>query len=339
MEISPIWVILKSARFCWFLIDAASLEITDRYGDGRFSCKDTKEGHFAGVSCLACHKDRFFREMHCRLCNGCDKQFPEEVLSSRIRRFPFSKGEVDPTSATGIVALGNEPPSILGAAAALVTTTVTVATLPAAGTGPAAKASAKAVAKANIAEHATQRQAIVDNLTLYEVHRAKATAQSPPTAMLLAKIEVETKRLADHDKQHAKDKKLKDLVSLTNRFEGLNDEVEAIEKRIVSGVITLAHELATRELQLEMLVVECNKKKEERRVARSRCREQMFSKDQLKSFDNETAKAANPPADPEGVWQVPKKTAKQGTMPTRAGISLPHEFHVFLPTEDDRPMD
>ena len=180
---------------------------------------------------------------------------------------------------------------------------------------------------------------MLDNLDLYHLHLSKATAQSPPTPMLLAKIDAEAKRLADHDKQHTKDKSLKDLVSLPNTFDKLNDELEAIEKCIVSAVIQLAHEVVTRELQLERLVVECNKKKEERKVARSRCREQVYSKEHLKAIDSGSSKAAEKAPAVDGAWQDPKRPAKPGALPTPAGISLSQEFHVFHPTDDDSPMD
>ena len=65
----------------------------------------------------------------------------------------------------------------------------------------------------------------------------------------------------------------------------------------------------------------------------------MISKEHLKALDSETAKAADTPAKPEGVWHAPKKPAKQFTLPPPVGVSLPHEFHVFHPTEDDCPMD
>ena len=71
--------------------------------------------------------------MHSRLCNNCEKQFPEGTLSYRLRNKPFIAGEVDPKSATGIVALGTAPPAVAAAAAALVATTSMVADLPAAG--------------------------------------------------------------------------------------------------------------------------------------------------------------------------------------------------------------
>ena len=243
------------------------------------------------------------------------------------------------TSATGIVALGNEPLSILGAVAALMATFATVATSPAAGIGPAAKAAAKTVTKANNAQQTVQRQAMCDNLDLYALHLGKCTAESPPTTLLLSRIAAGKQRLADHDKQHTKDKSLKDLVSLTTTFDKLHDELASIEKRIISGVVQLAHEVATRELQLEQLVVECNRKKEERRVARSRCREHVYSKEHLKIIDSNPPKSSEKQPDDEGAWQDPKRPAKARTPSSPAPVVLSQEFHAFHPTDDDSPMD
>ena len=75
--------------------DATSQEITRRLADGRFAFEATEDDRYEGVSCLKCHNDWHYKEMFCRLCNFCDAQFPEEVLSSRLKRLPFIEGEID----------------------------------------------------------------------------------------------------------------------------------------------------------------------------------------------------------------------------------------------------
>ena len=194
-----------------------------------FACKDSNEGYYGGVACQGCQIDWLYAEMHSRLCNNCDKQFPEITLSSLLRGKAFIKGEVDPKSATGIVALGTAAPAITAVAAALVATASMVADLPAAGSATTAKAAAKKVAKAKDEAHVQKRQALVDNLNLYEVHRQNWLLEGQPTPMLLAKIAAGEKELAEHDKKHAKDNSVKDLVELTNTLYQLDNAAQDIE--------------------------------------------------------------------------------------------------------------
>ena len=56
---------------------ATGKTITVRHDCGRFTCSDTNEGHYAGITCQSCQTDWFYPEMFHRLCNRCDKQFPE----------------------------------------------------------------------------------------------------------------------------------------------------------------------------------------------------------------------------------------------------------------------
>ena len=81
---------------------------------------------------------------------------------------------------------------------------------------------------------------------------------------LLAKIAAGKKKLEEHDKKHARDNSVKELVELTSTFYQFDNAVKDIEKRIVAGVVRLAHEVTTKELRLETLVDECNKKKMEK---------------------------------------------------------------------------
>ena len=85
----------------------------------------------------------------------------------------------------------------------------------------------------------------------------------------------------------------------------------------------MAHEVATRELQLETLVDECNKKKQERKIARARGRGSTINQDNVGwgtiaealgakkglHLDEKTLQAiAEPHA--EANWEKPKKPAK-----------------------------
>lgn len=78
------------------------------------------DGHFAGITCQHCRTDWHSDVVFHRLCSHCDKQFPEHLLSLRLRNLPFAADEIDPNSATGILALGNSSTAITTAAAALV---------------------------------------------------------------------------------------------------------------------------------------------------------------------------------------------------------------------------
>ena len=68
---------------------------------------------------------------------------------------------------------------------------------------------------------------------------------------------------------------------LSAKFSKLDEEVLAVEKRIVNGVQTLAREIARRNLQLEQMVDECNELRAARVTAKARCRELVCTQEQL----------------------------------------------------------
>ena len=179
---------------------------------------------------------------------------------------------MDPKSATGIVAFGNASPEVTAAAAALVATTSMVASLPAAGTDGAAtaKAAAKKTTVAKDDAHVLKRQTLIDSLGLKESYENRYTREGetvPPS--LLEKIANGNKELSAHDKKFAQDNSVKTIVELTQTFAELDNKVKDIELRILEGVVSLQHEIATRELQLGKLVVEGNQNREKRRIARA----------------------------------------------------------------------
>ena len=119
-------------------------DITKRFECGRFATDSQPEGHFAGLTFQHCKTDWYYKEIFNRLCSQCDKQFPEQLLSNRIRNNPIGPGEIDPKSATGICAFGNTTTAVAATAVALVVSITMVESLPANGTAPAnGKASAK----------------------------------------------------------------------------------------------------------------------------------------------------------------------------------------------------
>ena len=104
-------------------------EIT-RFACGRFTVPHTAAGHFAGVTCKGCDTDCFSQELCHRLCSICRRQFPEDILSYRLRQAPFAAGEIDPESPVGLLQLGTASTSITTAAAANICTSDMVDTLP-----------------------------------------------------------------------------------------------------------------------------------------------------------------------------------------------------------------
>ena len=197
-----------------------------------------------------------YSELYHRLCSTCHTQFPEGLLSLRLRQAAFANGEVDPDSATGILQCGDASTGVTTAAAAHVVTTNMVADLPVAKV--AAKATAKATAKTQLKKdtsHIKARQVIVENIGLYESYRDEYLRgkEVVPQACLDG-IAQGRKALAEHDKQHVVDTSAKTIAELAGSFAEIDTKVKNVEERILQGVINLQHEVTTRELQLEKLV-------------------------------------------------------------------------------------
>ena len=109
---------------------------------GRITTPSTAARHFAGITCMGCNTDWLYSELYHRLCSICNKQFPEGLLSLRLRQAPFAKGGIGPESSAGILQCGVASIGVATAAAAHVFTSTMVADL------PEVKADAKANAKA-----------------------------------------------------------------------------------------------------------------------------------------------------------------------------------------------
>ena len=136
--------------------------------------------------------------------------------------------------------------------------------------------------KAKDERHTQQRMAITDNLVTYDRVREKflsSKEEVPPG--LLANIAEAKKKLAEHDKQHEQDNSIRTIAEVADKFYQLDQAVTAIQERILDQTICLAHEVATRELQLEKLVAECNEKKEQRKIARARGHESTITSEEL----------------------------------------------------------
>ena len=109
--------------------------------------------------------------------------------------------------------------------------------------------------------------------------------------------------------------------------------------------------MATRELQLERLVAECNEKEEQRKIARARGRESTITREELDMEHVVEELRVMEIALPEGTlealsaWETPHKTRKASCQPPSAGIELSkgtfaqfRELSVFAPTPDDDPI-
>ena len=141
-----------------------------------------------------------------RLCSQCDKQFPEHLLSGRLRNYPVGPGEIDPKSAAAIVAFGNTTTAVTTAAAALVLSTSMVDNLPANSTATAnGKGAAKGAAKTQLPKgtsHKRERDTFVENIGQRISHRDRYVSDGKKVPQFLSdnihRFETE---LVAHDKK------------------------------------------------------------------------------------------------------------------------------------------
>lgn len=139
------------------------------------------------------------------------------------------------------------------------------------------RANAKASSKTQLKQDTSasrDRQSIVHNIGLFEKRRdmlLEGGEQAPQAC--LDGIARRTRAFAEHDKQHVVDTSAKTIAGLTVDCAAIDGQVKDVEDRILQGVISLQHEINTRELLLEKLVEEKNTLLDKRKLARARCAE------------------------------------------------------------------
>ena len=107
----------------------------------------------------------------------------------------------------------------------------------------AAKATAKATARTQLKKdtsHIKARQAIVENIGLYESYRDQyfRGKEVVPQACLDG-IPQRRKALAEHDAQHVVDTSAKTIAELASRSAEIDAKTKSVEERILQGVINL----------------------------------------------------------------------------------------------------
>ena len=114
-----------------------------------------------GLFCPTCSTDFEYKDICHRMCIKCNKQFPVELHSGEMRKFPNRPELVEfhANSAAGVLGTGGRAPATIAAAVAVMAIDASQGKDKAAGGRPKAKSSA-AGRVANDAEQQKKREAL-----------------------------------------------------------------------------------------------------------------------------------------------------------------------------------